>query len=57
MSFETDTLCMIVPVDPNEGERYNESMDEDERSFVNENIYKIIGCREDYINLIADGEL
>jgi hypothetical protein len=29
MSFETDTLCVIAPLDPNEGDIYNESVDED----------------------------
>jgi hypothetical protein len=29
MSFETDTLCMVVPLDPYEGDHYNEPVDED----------------------------
>jgi hypothetical protein len=29
MSFEIDTLCMVAPLDPYEGDRYNELMDED----------------------------
>jgi hypothetical protein len=42
MSFETDTLCMVMPLDPYEGgDRYNEPMDEDAWSSVIENIYKI----------------
>jgi hypothetical protein len=57
MSFEIDTLHVITPLDLNEGDRYNEPMDEDEQSSVIENIYKITWCREDYINPIADGEL
>jgi hypothetical protein len=57
MSFETDTLCMIAPLDPNEGDMYNEPVDEDAQSSVIENIYNITGCREDYINPTTDGEL
>jgi hypothetical protein len=57
MSFETDTLCMVAPLDPYEGDRYNKPMDEDAWSLVIENIYKINRCREDYIKPIADGEL
>jgi hypothetical protein len=29
MSFEIDTLHMITPLDPNEGDKYNEPVDED----------------------------
>jgi hypothetical protein len=28
MSFETDTLRMTTPLDPNEGDIYNEKVDE-----------------------------
>lgn len=48
---------MIAPLDPNEGDRYNEPIDEDAQSSIIENIYKIIGLKEDYINPTADGEL
>jgi hypothetical protein len=41
MSFETSTMCMITPLDPSEGNRYNDPMDEDAWSYVIENIYKI----------------
>jgi hypothetical protein len=57
MSFETDTLCVIAPLDPNEGDRYNEPMNEDAQSSIIENIYQITRCREDYINPMMDGEL
>jgi hypothetical protein len=57
MSFETDTLCVVAPLDPYEGDRYNEPVDEDAQSSVIENIYKIMGHREDYINPTTDGEL
>lgn len=56
MSFETDILRMITPLDPDEGDIYNELVDEGARSFVIENIYKIPGRREDNINPTADGE-
>jgi hypothetical protein len=29
MSFETDTLCVVAPLDPYEGDWYNEPVDED----------------------------
>jgi hypothetical protein len=29
MSINTDTLCMVSPLDPYEGDRYNEQVDED----------------------------
>jgi hypothetical protein len=57
MSFETDTLHMIAPLDPNEGDIYNESIDEDAWSYVIENIYKITWHREYYVNPMVDGEL
>jgi hypothetical protein len=45
MSFETDTLCMVTPLDPYEGDIYNEPVDEDAQSSAIENIYKITGHR------------
>jgi hypothetical protein len=57
MSFEIDTLRVITPLDPNEGDIYNEPMNEDAQSSIIENIYKIMGHREDYINPTMDGEL
>jgi len=54
MSFETNTPCMVVPLDPYEGDRYNDIMDEYAWSLVIENIYKIMGQREDYINSTTD---
>jgi len=38
MSFEKDTLHIIVPLDTNEDERYNEPMKEDAQSSIIENI-------------------
>jgi hypothetical protein len=52
-----DTLHVITPLDPNEGDMYNEPMDEDARSSVIENIYKITGHKEYYINPTTYGEL
>jgi hypothetical protein len=54
---ETDTMCIISPLDPNEGDMYNELVDEDAHSSVIENIYKILGHMEDYVNPTMDGEL
>jgi len=50
LSFETDTLCMVVSLDPYEGDHYNEPVHEDVRSLGIENIYKVTGHREYYIN-------
>jgi hypothetical protein len=57
MSFETDTLRVVTPLDPYEGDMYNEPVDEDAWSSIIENIYKITSHREDYNNPTADGEL
>jgi len=57
MLFETNTLRMITPLYPNEGDRYNELVDEDAWSSIIKNIYNIIGHKEDYINPTAYGEL
>jgi hypothetical protein len=46
-----------MPLDPYEGDRYNEPVDEDAQSSIMENIYNIMGHREDYINPIATREL
>jgi hypothetical protein len=56
MAFEVDTLCMITPLDPNEGDMYNEIVDEDASILVIQNIYKIGGHTEGYINPTAYGE-
>jgi hypothetical protein len=40
MSFETDTLCMIVPLYPNEGYKYNEPIDEDAQISLIENFIR-----------------
>ena len=45
MSFETDTLHVITTLDPNEGDIYNEMVNEDARSYVIKNIYNITWCR------------
>jgi hypothetical protein len=55
MFFETNTLRVVTPLDPYEGDWYNEPVDEDACSSIIENIYKITGRREDYINPIVDG--
>jgi hypothetical protein len=50
MSFDNDTYAWLVPLDPYGGDCYNEPVDEDAQSSTIENIYKVMGCREDYIN-------
>jgi hypothetical protein len=57
MSFEMDTLRMTTPRDLNEGDTYNELVDEDAQRFFIEKIYNISMHKEDYINPIIDGEL
>jgi hypothetical protein len=57
MSFETDNLCMITPLHPNEWDYYNEMVYENAQRLVIKNIYKITGCREYYVNPMMDGEL
>jgi hypothetical protein len=57
MSFETDTLHIIASLDPNEGDKYNEPMDEDAQSSIIENIYNIMGHKEYYVNPTTNGEL
>jgi len=56
MSFETDTSCVISPLDLNEGDKYNEPVNGDAHIPIIENIYQITWHREDYINPIMDGE-
>jgi hypothetical protein len=57
ISFETDTLCVVVPLDPYEGDCYNETIYEDAQRSGIENILKVMGSREDYINPSVDGKL
>ena len=51
------TLRMIAPLYLNEGDNYNEPMNEDAQSSIIENIYPITGHIEDYINPTTDGEM
>jgi hypothetical protein len=39
--FETCTMYMITPLDPNEGDKYNEPINEDAQNSIIENIYQI----------------
>jgi hypothetical protein len=48
---------VITPLDPNEGDRYNEPVGEDAWTYIIENIYKITRPKEDYVNPLVDGEL
>jgi hypothetical protein len=41
MSFETYNLHVITSLDPNEGDMYNEPVNEDAHSSIIENIYNI----------------
>jgi hypothetical protein len=57
MLFEIDTFHVVTPLDPYEGDRYNEPVDEYAQSSIIENVYKITRCMEDYTNPTTDGEL
>jgi hypothetical protein len=57
MSFGTDTLRVITKLDPNEGNIYNEPVNEDAYNSVIETIYQITGHKENYINPTMYGEL
>lgn len=57
MSFETDTLHAVTPLNPYEGDQYNELVEEDAQSSIIENIYNITRHREDCINPTTDGRL
>jgi len=52
-----DTLRLISPLDPNEGDKYNKPMNEDAKSSIIEKIYQITGHKEYYINPTVDGEM
>jgi hypothetical protein len=57
MSFEAETLCMVAPIDPHEGDRCNEPVDEYVKHFSIEKIYNTSRHGEDYISPTAYGEL
>jgi hypothetical protein len=57
MSFEFDTVRVVAPIYPYEGDHCNELVNEDAQSLRVENIYKVMGCKEDYINPTANKEL
>jgi len=54
MSIEIDTLHVITPLNPNEGDKYNDPLYEDVQSSIIENICKITRHREEYINPTAN---
>jgi len=57
MSFETDQFPIVAPLDPSEGERFTEPINDEVKSLVLENIYNITTWKEDYVNPTADEEL
>jgi hypothetical protein len=57
MSFKTNTLHVVVSLDPNEGNRYNKTVKVDAWSLIIENIYNITGCKKDYVNTKTYGEM
>jgi hypothetical protein len=44
-------------LDPNEGDKYNELVVEDAQISIMENAYKILGCKEYYVNPTTNGEM
>jgi hypothetical protein len=57
MMFEGYGLRVIAPLDPDEGQRYNEPIREEDREYELENIYKLTVIQQDYINPMVDGNL
>jgi hypothetical protein len=57
MKFERDGLRVIAPLDPDEGSRYIEPIREEDHAYELENIYKLTGRHQDYINPTTDGNL
>ena len=57
MLFESDTMWLIAPLDPREGERYIKLVKEELDTKEIENLYNITARREDYVNPMVDGEL
>jgi hypothetical protein len=51
MSFETNILRIIAPLDLNEGDIYNEPMNEDAHSSIIENIYNITSVTYNIYNI------
>lgn len=57
MSFERKSLCVVVPLDPAKGLRYNEPVCDYESDDDLEQIYKITTLDKDWVNLTADGHI
>jgi hypothetical protein len=57
MSYEMDTLRVIAPLVLDQGDIYNDPLNEDMESLFIYNIYNITRCREYYVNMTIDGEL
>jgi hypothetical protein len=57
MKFERDNLRVISPLDLDEGQRYTESIREEDHAYELENIYKLTARQHDYINPMTDGNL
>ena len=57
MTFKSNTLRLITPLDPREGAKYTELVREDVDSEDIGELYNITTRREDYVNPTANGEL
>lgn len=57
MSFESERMWLISPLDPREGERYTKPIKEELDTKEIDNLNNIIAWREDYVNLTTNGEL
>ena len=54
MTFEGKDLWVIVPLDPSQGERYTETV-KDEDQDVLDHIYNITAKEEDYVDPTTEG--
>lgn len=57
MIFEKNSLCVIVPLDPVEGARYNELVHDDDSDDDFDSFYKITVREQDWVNPTVDGRV
>jgi len=57
MTFESNNMRVIVPLDPSQGERYTKPIKEEYSIDVIDNIYQIKTKEEEWIKTTTDGKL
>ena len=57
LSFEDDEMRVVSPIDPLEGQRYVELVYNEGQGDYLDQIYNVTSLKEDYINLVEDGNL